>query len=141
MKGMLNKENLSLYCQFRKNHQEPCVLCGKAEADGHHEDYSKPVDVIWLCQEHHSQLHYIKRKNPCFDINILSNIETFDKELKILNYYDSVVFQFKIISKEEHELWKEARHLALDLNVSMRVLIFLALKVFVDKHNAEKEGK
>jgi hypothetical protein len=30
--------------------------CGK-EAQAHHEDYSKPYDVIWLCPLHHSAVH------------------------------------------------------------------------------------
>ena len=34
----------------------PCVKCGK-KADGHHEDYSKPLDVVWLCRSHHAERH------------------------------------------------------------------------------------
>jgi len=30
--------------------------CGKV-GHGHHEDYSKPLDVIWLCGEHHKERH------------------------------------------------------------------------------------
>lgn len=40
--------------------RKPCVICGKAKAEGHHQDYSKPYDVIWLCPEHHRRLHYGK---------------------------------------------------------------------------------
>ena len=35
----------------------PCEVCGKAKADGHHTDYSKPLQVVWLCREHHRQAH------------------------------------------------------------------------------------
>ena len=34
-----------------------CVVCGQSNAQAHHEDYSKPLDIIWLCPAHHKQLH------------------------------------------------------------------------------------
>ncbi len=37
--------------------RQPCVVCGNKETDGHHEDYSKPLDVMWLCRLHHRALH------------------------------------------------------------------------------------
>ena len=41
--------------------RQPCVKCGAVPADGHHEDYDKPLEVIWLCKFHHRELH-AKRK-------------------------------------------------------------------------------
>ena len=35
----------------------PCEVCGDEKSQAHHPDYSKPLDVIWLCQTHHKQLH------------------------------------------------------------------------------------
>lgn len=35
---------------------EPCCICGK-KAMAHHEDYSNPLEVVWLCPKHHIQLH------------------------------------------------------------------------------------
>jgi hypothetical protein len=35
----------------------PCLVCGDAEVDGHHPDYSSPLDVVWLCRLHHAQTH------------------------------------------------------------------------------------
>lgn len=35
-----------------------CLVCGTDEnIHGHHDDYSKPLDVTWLCYYHHRQLH------------------------------------------------------------------------------------
>ncbi len=34
-----------------------CVICDKPNAEGHHPDYDKPFEVIWLCHRHHCDLH------------------------------------------------------------------------------------
>ncbi len=34
----------------------PCQVCGE-KAEGHHPDYSKPRDVVWLCRKHHLEVH------------------------------------------------------------------------------------
>jgi hypothetical protein len=35
----------------------PCQKCGHLQAEAHHEDYSKPLDVVWLCPKHHGERH------------------------------------------------------------------------------------
>lgn len=35
----------------------PCWCCGDAKTEAHHYDYDSPLDVVWLCKEHHYQLH------------------------------------------------------------------------------------
>lgn len=37
--------------------REPCRECGDPMSEGHHEDYSRPLSVIWLCRKHHRELH------------------------------------------------------------------------------------
>lgn len=37
--------------------RQPCGVCGKKKSDGHHPDYSKPYEVMWLCRKHHLKLH------------------------------------------------------------------------------------
>lgn len=35
----------------------PCEACGLGEVQAHHDDYSKPLDVRWLCFVHHRETH------------------------------------------------------------------------------------
>lgn len=38
--------------------REPCVKCGSSErVHAHHDDYSKPLNVLWLCPAHHQARH------------------------------------------------------------------------------------
>lgn len=41
-----------------------CSKCWKysKRIEGHHEDYSKPLDVIWLCRSCHVKIHKQKRE-------------------------------------------------------------------------------
>ncbi len=35
-----------------------CEICAETkDIEGHHFDYSKPLDVIWLCTVHHKAVH------------------------------------------------------------------------------------
>jgi hypothetical protein len=38
-------------------HVQPCVLCGDVEAEAHHWDYTKALNVLWLCRQHHTDVH------------------------------------------------------------------------------------
>lgn len=46
----------------------PCEVCGHFPTDGHHDDYSRPLSVRWLCRLHHREHHAkemaMKRKLP-----------------------------------------------------------------------------
>jgi ribosomal protein S27AE len=37
--------------------KQPCERCGSVKAHAHHDDYSKPLDVMWLCPLHHKERH------------------------------------------------------------------------------------
>ena len=42
--------------------RQPCEVCDTLPTHAHHDDYTKPLDVRWLCQAHHFQLH--KEEQP-----------------------------------------------------------------------------
>jgi hypothetical protein len=37
--------------------RQPCEACGAEPAQGHHDDYSKPLEVRWLCPPCHANEH------------------------------------------------------------------------------------
>ena len=40
--------------------KEPCQICGgKNNVHAHHDDYSKPLNVRWLCCHHHLEWHKV----------------------------------------------------------------------------------
>jgi rRNA maturation protein Nop10 len=36
---------------------QPCQECGSNKTQAHHPDYSRPLDVEWLCAKHHRARH------------------------------------------------------------------------------------
>jgi hypothetical protein len=42
--------------------RSPCEVCGDENAEGHHDDYDKPLSATWLCGRHHQRLHADRRK-------------------------------------------------------------------------------
>ncbi len=50
--------NILLYAiKVGKIIRQSCSVCGNRNSHGHHKNYSKPLDVIWLCLKHHRELH------------------------------------------------------------------------------------
>lgn len=39
----------------------PCNVCGDQKSEIHHKDYSKPLEVVWLCRKHHMEQHRTER--------------------------------------------------------------------------------
>lgn len=42
----------------------PCEECGTTQfVQAHHDDYTRPLDVRWLCAKHHKRLHMREQQN------------------------------------------------------------------------------
>lgn len=39
--------------------RQPCEICGNPATDAHHHDYSEPLNVRWLCRQHHKEEHHV----------------------------------------------------------------------------------
>jgi hypothetical protein len=59
---------------------EHCEKCGawSTKLDGHHADYSKPLEVVWLCRRCHKTLHC----NGVTNEDVLQKLEARLQELQ-----------------------------------------------------------
>lgn len=46
---------LKKHPEIKKNN---CESCGGFPVEGHHFDYKKPFEVVWLCRTCHTNIHY-----------------------------------------------------------------------------------
>lgn len=37
--------------------KQPCEICGNVDVEAHHDDYSQPLSIRWLCKKHHGEQH------------------------------------------------------------------------------------
>ena len=42
--------------------RQPCEQCGAVKTEAHHDDYTKPLSVRWLCVRHHNEFHVKQRE-------------------------------------------------------------------------------
>ena len=54
---VLARNAVAIALHSGKLERQPCERCGVTEVEAHHPDYSKPLEVVWLCTKHHSELH------------------------------------------------------------------------------------
>lgn len=47
----------NVYQRRGKLKRKPCENCGAKRTEKHHDDYSKPLQVRWLCKGCHQTLH------------------------------------------------------------------------------------
>jgi hypothetical protein len=52
------RSHANVYQKRGKIIPQPCEVCGTTSmVQKHHADYSRPLDVEWLCVEHHRERH------------------------------------------------------------------------------------
>lgn len=59
------------YLKRGKIQKEPC-LCGEPAVHMHHHDYTKPLEVTWMCQACHTYHHKVERVSREIAAAILS---------------------------------------------------------------------
>jgi len=47
----------NVYLRRGKIEKKPCIYCGDPVSEMHHEDYTKPLEIIWLCKKCHKAEH------------------------------------------------------------------------------------
>jgi ribosomal protein S27AE len=43
--------------RYGKLKRQPCEKCGNPKSHAHHKDYSKPLEIEWLCHDCHWKAH------------------------------------------------------------------------------------
>jgi hypothetical protein len=51
----------NIYRRRGKIKKTNCVSCGDVKSQMHHDDYNKPLDVVWFCRKCHLEYH---KNNP-----------------------------------------------------------------------------
>ena len=59
---LLSRQTMANAIKSGKIKRCPCSFCGKENAEGHHEYYFKPLQIIWLCRLCHKKYHSGKIK-------------------------------------------------------------------------------
>lgn len=49
-----------------KMERQPCEKCGDPQAQAHHRDYTKPLEITWLCKRCHRK-HHIELEEQTVD--------------------------------------------------------------------------
>lgn len=61
----------NVYLKRGKLVKKPCRVCNSPKVQMHHEDYTKPLEVDWLCSPHHKEADAVaakKRGGPTHEI-------------------------------------------------------------------------
>lgn len=54
---LLAQQRVNRWIKIGAIKKEPCEICGSEPAHAHHDDYTRPLKIRWLCPVHHSEWH------------------------------------------------------------------------------------
>lgn len=91
----------------------PCEWpdCEDPKVQGHHYDYRYPLDVIWLCQEHHTTLHYKALDNMRFGKDQPEQGPPDDSDYTGIKIRIDYRPKLKALSEAERRMMKELEYL------------------------------
>ena len=54
---MKRKANNKVYTELKAGRliKQPCEVCGELNVEAHHKDYTKSLEINWLCITHHNE--------------------------------------------------------------------------------------
>jgi hypothetical protein len=65
------RSKLKVYRKRGKIRRGPCEICGVREnVEAHHQDYSRPFFVVWLCRPHHVEIEALGVTGNALDAEI-----------------------------------------------------------------------
>ena len=48
-----------VYLRRGKIKKHPCFICGDKNSQMHHDNYNKPLEIIWFCRKHHMEKKHV----------------------------------------------------------------------------------
>jgi len=55
--------------------KQTCAICKDENSEAHHKDYTKPLEVVWLCKTHHRQIEKMMGRPEAYLFNTIAEQE------------------------------------------------------------------
>jgi len=92
-----------------KMRRRSCEVCRSKRTHAHHDDYSKPLAVLWLCAEHHSARHKMLNAKGCKPWNATFTARSQCAESRLALSLLSLPTSSTVSAKIINGLWTKIR--------------------------------